>query len=225
MIINRNLVKLNVGGIKYLTTENTLRSKGENFFTALLNNIMKENWKHITDEEGYIFIDRNGAAFEAVLEYLRTGKLFVPTGIQKEHIAEEFDYYSIAEPEELETEAFKLATHIKWRSMAQIFFKDYWSDIKSKMYEMVTDHGLNCCTLTLIHETSKEDHEIVMRFYNNIRVILDVQKFPPPLKPMFLDNIVYILMEHGFEGSYINRQQTVDIAIEWSQLKKNEEEE
>jgi len=222
---NRHLVKLNVGGVRYITTEATLTSKGENFFTAFLSNLVSGSWQCVKDEEDYLFIDRNGTAFEAVLEYLRTGKLFVPKGVSKEQVAEEFDYFSIADPEELETEAYKLATHTKWRTMAQMFFQANWADIKSKMYEMVVEHGLNCCTLTLVHENlskekKKTDKAVLERYYNNIRVSLDMEKFPPPLKPMFLDNLLYILLDYGFQASYINRQQTVDITVDWSLHKK-----
>jgi len=226
---NRNLVKLNVGGVRYITTESTLKSRGQNFFTALLSNLVNGTWECVQDEEDYLFIDRNGAAFESVLEYLRTGRLFLPTGVSKEQIAVEFDYYSIAEPHELESEAFRLATHDKWRNLANAFFQLYWSDIKIKMYEVVIEHGLNCCTLTLIHDTysnlcdkEKREGETVERTYNNIRVTLDQEKFPPPLKPMFLDNLTYVMLDYGFMTSYINRQQTVDIAVDWSQWKESQ---
>jgi len=131
-------------------------------------------------------------------------------------VVTEFDFYSLQKGE-LETESFKLARHQKWDSMAQLFFSTYWTGIRDNLYELVTSHGLNCCSLTLVHETVKNETEEVQRYYNNIRVCLDSEIFPPPLKPLFLDNVIYIFREYGFDSSYVNRQQTVDINLSWYQ--------
>jgi hypothetical protein len=64
-----SIVKLNVGGHKYLTSRSTLLSKGENLFTALLSGRIESNMT----EAGYYFIDRNGRYFEPILDYFRTG--------------------------------------------------------------------------------------------------------------------------------------------------------
>jgi len=213
---NPQMLKLNIGGKKYITTEATLISKGSNFFSAFLDNIRSGTMKCVQDEEGCIFIDRNGAAFESVLEYLRTGNIVLPKGISRQQVVTEFDFYSLQKGE-LETESFKLARHQKWDSMAQLFFSTYWTGIRDNLYELVTSHGLNCCSLTLVHETVKNETEEVQRYYNNIRVCLDSEIFPPPLKPLFLDNVIYIFREYGFDSSYVNRQQTVDINLSWYQ--------
>lgn len=69
----RRVVKLNIGGRKYVTTVKTLRGQGKeiNYFTALLGDQFAPPE---TDEKGYHFIDRNGSLFEPILDYLRTGK-------------------------------------------------------------------------------------------------------------------------------------------------------
>lgn len=57
----------------------------------------------------------------------------------------------------------------------------------------------------------------MQRYYNNIRVSIDSNIFSPPFKPLFLDNILFILQqEYQFECYYVNRQQTVDITLSWS---------
>jgi len=214
------LIKLNVGGKRYVTTESTLISKGDNFFTAMLEKIKEGTMNCIIDEEGYIFIDRNGSAFESVLEYLRTGALFLPPGITKEQVAIEFDFYSIQRID-LETESYKLAHHSKWNNLAQQFFDTYWSSIRDKLYEMVHEHGLNSCSLTIVFESilgrTRSEEDKIQRYYNNIKISINQEVFGIPLKPLFLDNVIYIFRDFGFESSYIHRQQTVDISLNWYQ--------
>lgn len=110
--------------------------------------------KCLTDEDGFTFIDRNGNAFESVLEYLRTGLLFIPKGISREQVAAEFDFYSL-DKDILETESHRLAHHPKWRTLAINFFETYWSDIRDSLHEIVSEHGLHSCSLTLVHEISE----------------------------------------------------------------------
>jgi len=68
----RRVVKLNIGGRKYVTTVKSLRGQmGENnYFTALFGDQFAPPE---TDGKGYYFIDRNGSLFEPILDYLRTG--------------------------------------------------------------------------------------------------------------------------------------------------------
>src|SRR5690242_19992015 len=65
------VVKLNVGGKKYITTEQTLLAHGPNYFTGLLSG----NYAAETDEDGWLLLDRNGRLFEPILDFLRTGEL------------------------------------------------------------------------------------------------------------------------------------------------------
>ncbi|KYQ91734.1 leucine-rich repeat-containing protein (LRR) [Tieghemostelium lacteum] len=86
-----NIVKLNVGGKRYMTTRDTLCSKGENFFTSLLNN----NIPSIKDDKGYRFIDRNGKLFYYILEFFRTGYIDIPDEDLIPGVFREADFYSI----------------------------------------------------------------------------------------------------------------------------------
>ncbi|KNC80672.1 hypothetical protein SARC_06986 [Sphaeroforma arctica JP610] len=70
-----SLVKLNIGGYKYVTTRCTLLSPDEKtFFSALLEGRVPVS----LDDEGAYFIDHNGKDFGPILDYLRTGKLQIP---------------------------------------------------------------------------------------------------------------------------------------------------
>eukprot|EP00210_Caulerpa_lentillifera_P000575 g556.t1 len=61
------IIVLDVGGVKYRTTTNTLKCIESCYFSHLLNGV----WDPPRTEEGHIFIDRNGQLFAVVLEYLR----------------------------------------------------------------------------------------------------------------------------------------------------------
>jgi len=89
-MVGSEMVKLNVGGVKYLTTRSTLCSKGDNFFTALLNGKIPS-----TKYEEYYFIDRDGKSFHFVLEFLRTGQFEIPKYISEQSVLREVSYYGI----------------------------------------------------------------------------------------------------------------------------------
>jgi len=85
-----DIVKLNVGGMHYATTRHTLMTYGENYFSALLS----EKYKVVKDGDS-IFIDRNGELFALVLDYLRTGELFIPKHVERERVMKEFKFFCI----------------------------------------------------------------------------------------------------------------------------------
>lgn len=63
-----NIVKLNVGGIKYETLRSTLLQ-----YNSVLSKMLNEQLQcNILDDNGYIFIDRNGRLFETILDWHRT---------------------------------------------------------------------------------------------------------------------------------------------------------
>eukprot|EP01088_Endostelium_zonatum_P016467 TRINITY_DN4461_c0_g2_i1.p1 TRINITY_DN4461_c0_g2~~TRINITY_DN4461_c0_g2_i1.p1 ORF type:complete len:166 (+),score=34.73 TRINITY_DN4461_c0_g2_i1:17-514(+) len=93
------MVKLNVGGTRFMTTRSTIFSKGENFLTVMLDN--KDKFEVNLDEEGYIFIDRSGDVFKVILEYLRTGKMIRPQDtVTVEQLAIELDFFQITFPQD-----------------------------------------------------------------------------------------------------------------------------
>ncbi len=90
-----DIVKLNIGGIRYWTTKTTLLSKGNpdrpSFFTAIFSG----NYADTRDDDGFIFIDRNGKLFEPILDYLRTGQWMVPVMFDEKQLLAEARYYGI----------------------------------------------------------------------------------------------------------------------------------
>jgi hypothetical protein len=52
--LSKEIVKLNIGGVKYVTTAQTLTRNGDNYFTSLLSKRIPPT----LDNEGYYFIDR-----------------------------------------------------------------------------------------------------------------------------------------------------------------------
>eukprot|EP01095_Lingulamoeba_sp_RSL-Kostka_P015531 TRINITY_DN7179_c0_g1_i1.p1 TRINITY_DN7179_c0_g1~~TRINITY_DN7179_c0_g1_i1.p1 ORF type:complete len:343 (+),score=65.06 TRINITY_DN7179_c0_g1_i1:163-1191(+) len=92
-----NIIKLNVGGKKYITTRSTIFSKGENFLTILIDNDEKtQGPSTFKDEEGYYFIDRNAEIFALVLDYFRTGVIILEhPSHSRQQILLEYDFYQI----------------------------------------------------------------------------------------------------------------------------------
>jgi len=67
-----SLVKLNIGGTKYVTKVDTiLKGEPESIFTPLLSG----NFQIEKDHEDYIYFDRSGTVFDYLMEYLRTGSI------------------------------------------------------------------------------------------------------------------------------------------------------
>lgn len=90
---NSRVVKLNIGGKQFITTTGTLTGNGtlDNYFHALLSGSVPS-----TQIDGdWYFIDRNGALFAPVLEYLRTGEWFCPPHLPEKLVLREAEFYCI----------------------------------------------------------------------------------------------------------------------------------
>ena len=86
------IVHLNVGGTKYITTKSTLCKYPE----SMLGAMFMENVPLSTDKNGYYFIDRCGHIFQYILQFLRCGKLVLPQGFNElELLKVEADFYQI----------------------------------------------------------------------------------------------------------------------------------
>eukprot|EP01080_Neovahlkampfia_damariscottae_P011197 gene11197-4017_t len=90
------IIKLNVGGKKYMTTAETLTSKGKNFFSGIVESKIPIE----SDENGYIFIDRSPNYFDIILIFLRTGS--IPTCLDKTvsipDLNSEIEFYCVNMP-------------------------------------------------------------------------------------------------------------------------------
>lgn len=97
----KDVVKLNVGGVRYETTWATLACRGSNALSSLVEHVFENRMTATIDNEGFIFIDRCGTTFRGVLNYLRTGDLVPYPGTTRTQILQELDFFSIALQEEI----------------------------------------------------------------------------------------------------------------------------
>ena len=87
-----NIISINVGGTVFSTTKTTLTVDPE----SMLARMCDTELSHERDSNGNIFLDRNPKAFEIILEFLRTGKLFnVGIGCTLEQLEAEADYFGL----------------------------------------------------------------------------------------------------------------------------------
>ena len=85
------VITINVGGKLFTTLISTL-IKASHFF----QNLFSGNFiKPITDDKGYVFIDRDPKYFSIILNYIRTTKLDQSGTFDVELLIEEFNYYGI----------------------------------------------------------------------------------------------------------------------------------
>lgn len=86
-------VKLNVGGDKFETTLSTLTAQPDSMLAAMFSG----RHKVPQDEDGYVFIDRDGTHFRVILNFLRTGFLNVPPSHKEsEELRCELEFYQLS---------------------------------------------------------------------------------------------------------------------------------
>ena len=91
-IMAHNAVKLNVGGIPYVTTRATLTRYSDSMLGAMFSGKLPST----KDENGGYIIDRDGQLFWFVLNYLRCSKLALPADFNDmEQLEMEADFYQI----------------------------------------------------------------------------------------------------------------------------------
>jgi len=92
-ITSSKQLKLDVGGIKFSTTLTTLTADPNSMFAAMFSGRFPVE----KNEEGYIFIDRDGHYFNHILNWLRNGYI-PPIGCstEQEHLLIEAKYYQIS---------------------------------------------------------------------------------------------------------------------------------
>lgn len=95
---NNSVIKLNVGGHHFTTSRSTLCSQdsnGINYFDSMLNGKFKVNIDNEENGQVRYFIDRDPEYFKVVLQYLRSGKVYVPKHLNFEMIMDEFEFYNV----------------------------------------------------------------------------------------------------------------------------------
>lgn len=89
---NSDIVKLNVGGVIYTTTKSTLCKYPNSMLGAMFNGSLSTS----LDENGCVFIDRDGELFKYVLNYMRSSRLAVPHDFKDlDQLSAEADFYQI----------------------------------------------------------------------------------------------------------------------------------
>ena len=86
-----SFVKLNVGGMRFSTTIDTLM-KGDTMLSAMFSGRMPLK----RDDDGSVFIDRDGTHFRAILNFLRDGHVPLPDKRKElEELKMEANFYCI----------------------------------------------------------------------------------------------------------------------------------
>ena len=92
-----SFVKLNVGGMRFSTTIDTLM-KGDTMLSAMFSGRMPLK----RDDDGSVFIDRDGTHFRAILNFLRDGHVPLPDNRKElEELKMEANFYCINQLVEL----------------------------------------------------------------------------------------------------------------------------
>jgi len=93
--MSSEIIYLNVGGIKYSTTRNTLCKYPQSMLGVMFSQDMDEEPAQL-DKDGYYFIDRNGEIFEYILQFLRSADISLPTDEKEYNLLKcEVNFYQI----------------------------------------------------------------------------------------------------------------------------------
>jgi len=93
-----NIIKLNIGGSKFLTSKKTLSMATGSLFNLMVNG----QYTIEKDEEGFIFIDRSGKYFDYILNYLRDGTVNLPKKEEDlRHLIAEVEFYCMNDLKQL----------------------------------------------------------------------------------------------------------------------------
>jgi len=87
------IVDLNIGGVLYTTSIETLQKDHESLLCSMFSGDLKSL---VRDSKGRIFLDRDGVLFRYILDFLRSGKLVLPADFQEvERLKSEAEFYKM----------------------------------------------------------------------------------------------------------------------------------
>ena len=90
---NTECIKLNVGGSLFVTSKETVMR-----CESMLSSMFSGRIPIKTDDDGYVFIDRDGSHFRTILNFLRDGNVTKPSTEQEsEELKREAKFYCISE--------------------------------------------------------------------------------------------------------------------------------
>ncbi|XP_047363646.1 BTB/POZ domain-containing protein KCTD12 [Vespa velutina] len=88
------IVDLNVGGISYTTTLDTLTKESNSHLGILFTD---GHFLLRKDSTGKYFLDRDGTLFRYILDYLRDQRVVLPEGLkERERLKQEANYYGLS---------------------------------------------------------------------------------------------------------------------------------
>ncbi|CAG5117445.1 unnamed protein product [Candidula unifasciata] len=89
-----SIIDLNVGGVYYSTSLDTLRKEPNSYLAKIFSDRTKQS--SIRDTKGKYFIDRDGVLFRYILDYLRNLKLVLPENFhEKDRLQQEAEFYNL----------------------------------------------------------------------------------------------------------------------------------
>ena len=146
--------KLNVGGTKYEVSDSLL----DQFQDSMLRRITSDTWNDTDvfldpDQNQEIFIERDGARFQFVLDYMRDGKVVIPLSVPRTQLISDMEYYGIdfnesqiilnvADPKDL---FYELATY-------RDFFQSTQKEIDAR-YQKIVVEKVACTIASKYFET------------------------------------------------------------------------
>lgn len=90
---SRSWIKLNVGGITFLTTKTSLTKEPESFLARLATE--DPDLPSDKDENNAYLIDRDPKYFSPILNYLRHGKIIIDQDLSVEGVLAEAEFYNL----------------------------------------------------------------------------------------------------------------------------------
>ncbi len=157
------MVRLNIGGKKFITTAGTLTGNGvlNNYFHTLLSGSIPST----KIDGGWFFIDRNGDYFAPILDFLRTGDWFCPDSLPEELVLREANFYRISIAPNMKKSPEKIiATLNDWVN------KERTGQIKKHAEVLRTLENFICSTLQKILEDPGKYSERIFRGSTGISI-------------------------------------------------------
>jgi len=93
-----DVVELNVGGVTYVTSRPTLIQDQDSLLAKWFGSAGAEEKALVRDKQGRYFIDRDGALFRYILDYLRCGQLVLPESFrERSRLRQEAEFYHLGD--------------------------------------------------------------------------------------------------------------------------------
>ncbi|KAL5261767.1 hypothetical protein ACHWQZ_G007462 [Mnemiopsis leidyi] len=152
-LTEQKVIKFNVSGYKFYTYLSTLT----NYPDTLLGSSDREC--HFNKELNCYFFDRNRKAFEAILNFYRTGHLQCPNSVEIKDFESELEFFRITARNNQEEKAVakrKPPRHKNWpRWQRKIYYvvAEPGEDIRSRIWAFVDTFFILCSIILFIAET------------------------------------------------------------------------